>query len=161
MSAKKLAQIRDQIAALVAQRDEIAAAAIPRAEAEARFDHLIARVKDDAIMGLGPGSLRDGGSEREFSEWLARPGFVCEVFGAEIKAAMLARFDAAVGDGPAGLAVGERRKKLTALDGEIFGLERQEEELIEALEEQGHDIARRPDADPRAALGIGAPSEAA
>ena len=161
MSAKKLDGIRDQIAALVDRRAEVADAAVTREEATGHFDHLIARIQDDSIMGMGPGSLRDGGAEREFAEWLGRPGFLCEVFGDAIKAALLARFDAAVGDGPAGLAVGERRKKLTALDGEIFGLERQEEELIEVLEDQGHDIARRPNADPRAALGIGAPSEAA
>ena len=68
MSAKKLAQTRDQIAALVAQRDQLADAAITRAEAEARFDHLIARIQADSIMGLGPGNLREGGSEREFAE---------------------------------------------------------------------------------------------
>jgi len=161
MSTKKLAQIRDQIAALVDQRDEVDDAAITREEAEARFDHLICRVKDDAIMGLGPGSLRDGGSEREFSEWLARPGFLCELFATEIKSALLARFDAAVGDGPAGLPAVERRKRLTELDGEIFGLERQEESVIELLEADGADIQRRPDADPAAALGLAMPGEAA
>ena len=40
------------------------------------------------------------------------------------------------------------------LDGEIYALEQQEELLIEALEEQGHDIARRVSANPAAALGL-------
>ena len=159
MSTKKLDAIRAKIETLAAQRDETESAAITRGEAEAKFDHLIARVKNDAIMGLGPGSLREGGTERVFAEWLGRPGFLCEVFGAEIKAAMLARFDAEAGDST-GLAVGERREKLSALAGQIYELERAEESLIEVLEADGHDIARRPDADPRAALGIGA-SEAA
>ena len=55
----------------------------------------------------------------------------------------------------------ERRQRLVELNGEIFGLERQEEELIEALEEQGADIIRRPDADAHAALGLAMPGEAA
>ena len=154
MSAKKLDGIRDQIAALVDERADIADAAITREEAEARFDHLICRVKDDAIMGLGPGSLREGGTEREFAEWLRRPGFLCEVFGDSIKAALLARFDALVDDAPEGLAVGERRKRLTELDGEIYALETQEEAVIELLEADGVDIQRRPDASAAAALGL-------
>ncbi len=158
---KQLDAIRDKIATLAAQRDEIADAAIPRADAEARFDHLISRVKDDAIMGLGPGNLRDGGSEREFSEWLARPGFLCEVFGDSIKAALLARFDALVDDAPAGLPAVERRKRLTELDGKLYELERAEEDVIEQLEDQGVDVQRRPDASPAAALGLAPPREAA
>ena len=151
---KQLDGIRAKIAALVDERDEIADAAITRDEAARRFEHLIARVKDDAIMGLGPGSLRDGGTEREFAEWLRRPGFLCEVFGDSIKAALLARFDALVDDAPEGLAVGERRKRLTELDGKLYELERAEEDVIEQLEDQGVDVQRRPDADPRAALGL-------
>ncbi len=63
MTIKKLDSIRDQIAALVDERDETADAAITREEAAARFDHLIARVQADHIMGMGPGALRDGGAE--------------------------------------------------------------------------------------------------
>ena len=48
----------------------------------------------------------------------------------------------------------ERRKRLAELDGQIYQLEQEEERTIELLEEQGHDIARRPDADPAAALGL-------
>ena len=158
---KQLDTLRAKISVLVDERDQVTDAAITRKEAEARFDQLIARVQDDAIMGLGPGGLREGGTEREFAEWLARPGFLCEVFSTEIKAALLARFDAAVGDGPAGLPVAERRKRLAELDGEIYRLEQAEEAVIELLEEQGHDIARRPDAHAHAALGLAMPGEAA
>ena len=154
MITKKLAQMRDQIAAAVAERDDIADAAITREEAEVRFDHLIAQVQVDSIMGMGPGNLCEGGTEFEFAKWLARPGFLCEVFGDAIKAAMLARFDAAVSDAPEGLSMVERRKKLSALDGEIYRLEQAEEAVIETLEDAGTDVIRRPDANPAAALGL-------
>ncbi len=154
MSAKKLAQIRDQITALVDQRAEIADAAITRQEAAARFDHLIARIQDDAIKGMGPSSLRNGGDERTVGEWLGRPGFLCEVFPDQIKAALLARFDAEVGDAPEGLPSVERAKRLAALAGEIYELEQAEESIIEALEADGIDVQRRPDASPHAQLGL-------
>ncbi len=162
MSIKKLLALRDQIATLVDQRADIGAAAITRQEAAARFDHQITRVQTDHIHGMGPGGLAsNGGTERDFAGWLGRPGFLAEVFGAEIKEALLRRFDAEVGDGEPGLPVAERRAKLKKLDGQIYELERAEEELIEALEADGADIARRPDASPHAALGLAPPREAA
>ncbi len=153
MSAKKLATLRAEITTLLDQRADLEDAAITHDEAKARFEHLIARVQADSIKGMGPGSLREGGSEREFAEWLARPGFLCEVFASEIKKALLKRFDAESGE-TTGLPAGERRKKLAELGAKIYELECAEEVLIEALEADGADIARRPDADPNAQLGL-------
>ena len=161
MSAKKLDGIRDQITALVDERDATADAPLERAEAEAHVDAVLRAVQVHPILGPSPAGLRDGSFDTtELEKLLGKPGLLVELLREPLKAYLLQVFDAEAGDST-GLPAVERRKKLTALDGEIFGLERQEEELIEVLEDQGHDIARRPDADPRAALDIGAPSEAA
>ncbi len=155
MSAKKLAIIRDQIAALQDQRDETESAAIPREEAAARFDHLIAGVRDDWTHGSVPQGLADGSIvERTLAEWLGRPAAMCALFGDVIRDTLLKHYDDQTAGATPGLPMAERRQRLTELNGEIFGLERQEEELIEDLEAAGADIQRRPDADPRAALGL-------
>lgn len=156
MSIKKLDALRDQIADLQVQRDDVEAAPLTRDEASARFDHILARIQDDPITGNGPAGLAGGSfNEDELLRWLAAPGFLCETFATEIKAGLLRRFDAEVGDAKSGIAAAERRARLADLDAEIFRFEQVEEELIEALEAAGGDIARRPDADARAALGLG------
>ena len=161
MSAKKLDGIRDKIASLVDERDETESAAIPREEATAHFDRLIARVRDDWTNGSVPQGLADGSViERTLAEWLGRPAAMCALFGDEIRDNLLKHYDEQVGDTPQGLPVAERRKRLTALHADIYTLEQEEERTIEAMEADGADIQRRVDADPRAALGIGA-SEAA
>ncbi len=176
MSAKKLAQIRDKIASLIDERDAIEGAPVPRGEAEARLDHVIARVREDWANGSLPPDLTNGRvSEREVAEWLGRASpfngvvvgggggsaALCAMFPDVIKATLLTAYDQQVGDNPQGLPAVERRKKLTALAAEIYALEVEEEHVIEALEEQGHDIARRPNADAFAALGLAPRGEAA
>lgn len=55
------------------------------------------------------------------------------------------------------LSDADRAKKLAATHAEILEVERQEEALIEMAATQGHEVGRRPEADPRAVLGIDGP----
>jgi hypothetical protein len=161
MSIKKLSTLRDQITALVDQREEDADAPLDRAEIEAHIGAVLKAVEDHPILGPSPAGLRDGSfGGAELEKLLGKPGLLIALLREPLKAYLLGVFDAEAGDST-GLPSGERRKRLTELDGEIFGLERQEEELIELLEDQGHDIVRRVAADPAAALDFPMPGRAA
>ena len=161
MSTKKLTALRDQIAALVDERDDLKDAPLARDEGAARIDAVLNAIQTDPIHGSSPAGLSNGSFDiTEALKMLDKPASLIELLREPLKAYLLGVFDAAAGE-TTGLPAVERRAKLKELNAEIFGLERAEEELIEALEEQGHDIPRRPAADPRAALSLGAPSEAA
>lgn len=157
----KLAKIRAQIEALADKRGNIEDAPLTREEASARFDHLLDRIRSDPIFGLAPAGIAGGSfDEAELVQWLARPGFLCEVFGVEIKAALMTRFDAETSGTELGLPAAERRAKLQALDAELCKLEAAEENEIVKLLAEGVDIQRRPNADARHALGIAIPEAA-
>ena len=161
MSIKKLSALRDQITALAAERAEVADAPLDRAEAEAHVAEVLKAVQIHPILGPSPAGLRDGSfGTIEMEKLLGKPGFLIALFHDQIKTYLLGIFDAEAG-AATGLPMSERRKKLTELDGQIYGLEQIEEALIETLEAAGADIARRPDADPAAALGLAPPREAA
>ncbi|MCZ6858929.1 MAG: hypothetical protein O7I42_01380 [Alphaproteobacteria bacterium] len=154
MSAKKLDAIRDKIAALVGQRDEIADAPLQRGEAEVHIDGVLRAVHIHPILGPSPAGVRDGSFDTtELEKLLGKPGLLIKLLREPLKAYLLQVFDAEAGDAM-GLPSGERRKKLTELDGRLYQLEQEEERLIELLEDQGADVIRRPDANPAAALGL-------
>ncbi len=156
MSIKKLLALRDQIAALVDEREQIAEAPLARTEIEAHVDSVLNAILSHPSSGPSPTGLRDGSvSSSELAGELNKPGVLIALFRPQITEYLLGIFDAEVGDDAVGLPAGERRQRLTELNGQIYQLEQQEDLLIEVLEEQGHDIARRPDANPRAALGLG------
>ena len=161
-SQKELNTLRAKIATLADQRDQVGDAPIPRQEAETKFVHLIAGVRDDWKHGSMPAGLADGSViERTLAEWLGRPAAMCALFGDTIRDSLLKHYDELTAGATPGLPATERRQRLTELDGQIYQLEQQEELLIEALEEQGVDVIRRPDASPHAALGLAMPGEAA
>ncbi len=152
---KQLDGIRAKIATLADQRDQVGDAPIPRQEAETKFVHLIAGVRDDWKHGSMPAGLADGSViERTLAEWLGRPAAMCALFGDTIRDSLLKAYDELTAGATPGLPAAERRTRRAALDAEIYALEREEESVIELLEAEGVDIQRRPDADPRAALGL-------
>ena len=161
MTAKKLDQIRGQITALVDQRADIADAPMARDEVGAHLDAVLGAVESHPILGPSPAGLYDGSfGTTELEKLLRKPGVLIALLREPLKAYLLQVFDAEAGDAT-GLPLAQRRKKLSALDGEIYELERSEEIHIESLEAAGTDVLRRPDADPRAALGLGLRGEAA
>ena len=151
---ERLDAIRAKITALVDQRAEVADAPLERAEAEAHVDAVMRAVESHPILGPSPAGVCDGSfNTAELEKLLGKPGFLIALFHDQIKEYLLGVFDAEAGDAT-GLPAAERRKKLSALDGEIYELEQAEEAVIEALEADGADIQRRVAADPRAALGL-------
>ena len=161
MSAKKLNQIREQIATLVDERDATADAPLARDEAEAHVDAVLRAVETHPVLGPSPAGLRDGSFDTtELEKLLGKPGLLIELLREPLKAYLLQVFDAEAGDAT-GLPKSERRARLAELDGEIYRLEQAEESLIETLEDQGVDVIRRGAANPHAALGLAPPREAA
>jgi len=85
-------------------------------------------------------------------------GLLAALLGPEELAAQLGRHIPA---GLGGLPAAERAERLAAIEAELFEAECAEEQLIEASEAAGVPIARRPDADPRAVLGMHEPRDEA
>ena len=168
MSIKKLATLRDQIAALVDERADLENAPIPRQEAEANIAALIDAPYSDTLhkgridLDPAPAGLLDGSfSSSSLLEMFERPGMFRALFPDAVSKYLLSIYDKEIGDRKPGLPMAERRQRLTELDGEIYALETQEEAVIELLEADGVDIQRRPDASAAAALGLAMPGEAA
>lgn len=76
---------------------------------------------------------------------------LASVLGAEALTAALWRHLAGSENGP---TADERAQRTANLDAEIFELELQDETLVLASETAGRPIPRRPDADPRAVIGL-------
>jgi hypothetical protein len=74
------------------------------------------------------------------------PEALCEALERELAAAQPARTDA--------MSSGERMQRTAELDVQLLALERREEALITAAQEQGLVIERRPDASPLAVLNV-------
>lgn len=168
MSIKKLDTLRAEIAVLVDERAEVERAPIPRDETVAKIAALIAAPysghlhKGRIDLDPSPRGLVDGSfNSSSLLEMFERPGMFRALFPDAVSEYLLSIYDKEIGDRKPGLPMAERRQRLTELDGQIYQLEQEEEHLIEALEEQGADIARRPDASPHAALGLAMPGEAA
>ena len=131
-------------------------------EAEAMIDRQLNWVQGHPILAYAPAGLAGGSFDAdELVKWLSKSGFLVETFRDQIRARLLHLFDEEVADAKPGLPAAERRKRLAELDGEILELGKAEEVLIERLEAEGVDVVRRPEADPRIALGIEIPRTAA
>jgi len=163
----KLAELRQEIAARKRALAETEAAALPieaameRAQrwvmeqaAAYRFDGAIAFLQPDASLSnvfLIPPNPNI--AQVTAAHCATNPAGVLAV----IEAALLdAQQKAALV-----LTAAERDERLQSLSDEIFRLEVAEEEIIVAAEAAGFEIARRPDAAPRAVLAVPDAAEAA
>jgi len=84
-----------------------------------------------------------GRSSLPYIAWLHEPAFVAAL---EKEIDLLAL--------PPGMPAEKKEKELAAINASLLQLERHEERLVTLAEEQGMDVLRRPDADPRAVLSI-------
>lgn len=151
----KLAKIRGRIEELTDEREEIAAAPIPRDEAAARIAGVIAAPFNDQILSPEPAGLLDGSfGEAGLKEMLSRPALLVAAFPAQITKYLLEVYDRQRGDATPGLSAGERRKSLVEIAARIFELEAEEELVIERMEAEGTFILRRAEANPVAQLGL-------
>jgi hypothetical protein len=143
---KRVAELRDQIAALKNQRREVSAAPAANAEVKAALDDFIkrraaeyrvSRITDPLASRARIGSLGVENIE----------AFAAFFFGDAIRDALLAQVDT----GP-GLSREDQAARLAKIDDELFAAECAEEQTIVDAEDEGRTIERRGDADPRAVL---------
>lgn len=143
---KHVAELREQIAALKDQRQEVSAAPAADAEIKAALDDFIqrraaeyrvSRITDPLARRGRIGSLGVDNIEQ----------FAAFFFGDTIRDALLAQVD--TGDG---LSRVDRAAQLAKIDTELFAAECAEEQTIAQAEDEGRTIERRADADPRAVL---------
>jgi hypothetical protein len=153
---EQLAAVRRKILEAGAAMHEIESAPVPSSEAKAMARRQIeARAAAPSIGWLLDGAKvfewpDDPDSERHEPDVL---GLLCWVHGPAMIAKAEAEIDQLADDENA-LTDAERAKRLAAVKAERLELERREEAVIETI---GGGIARRPEMDPRAILGIEGP----
>jgi hypothetical protein len=165
----KIAKGETITAAAVRVRERIAALALERRKAD-RAALTLAELREQAAAHVA--QLRERGKPRvTFGH--GQPFNI--IFDAQVEGAWTARQDLAAAlayldpvsllqrliediealpKPPLALTAKARAEKLAALDAELLILEREDEILVEVSEEEGPIVQRRPDADPRAILGL-------
>ncbi|HVQ69768.1 MAG TPA: hypothetical protein VMT08_19930 [Bradyrhizobium sp.] len=152
-------RIRLKISTLSSERSRVAACSVPMADlkkaAEQHVAELCKRGKPKIAFGHGRDFrvIFDATIDGQFSvrhdigaalAWLDRKTFLQRLV-EEIEALPKPAL---------ALSAKERADRLAALDAELLALEFEEEACIEASEVEGPVLQRRPDADPRAVLGV-------
>ena len=156
-------RIRGEIRKLNRERENVLAAPLPLKEAEERLGAWIDQQTDLAALPFRLAAFTEPEPAKErplhVDETGGRGGGVdlapvlAALFGDTIKERLAAALKT-MPDYEPGLPLAERPKKAAELDNQILELERQEEAIITQAETNGIRIARRPDADPRAVLGV-------
>lgn len=156
---RRVAVIRDEIAALKRARAEVGDSPLSREELVARAkEHVLARAAQGVPYGLhtvipGEPRLRSDRGRSFKNEVEALFSFMCWFRQSDVVEKLTADIDAAL-EGKDTLTSVERNARLAELDVEILTAERDEEATICAALAQGHNVTRRRDADPRAVLGL-------
>jgi hypothetical protein len=145
----EIVRLRQQIDTLKDEREHIIRAPLPREELRARATAAVDALAESGVPKLDVERGRFG------IKWIPDGASLMHVVAfivahdrANVLAALHRAIDIATAGEP-GIADADRARKLADLDRRILELERREEAAIEATPE----IARRPDADPRAVLG--------
>ena len=153
-------ETRTSLADLKAQRQAIAIAMPPQAEAEAFVDRFVDEVA--AKRPFEPSWLASPNAQTfglmqtllESDRQLGQAPLFFMLMGDTIRAALKAEVAKFYQGKTPGLSAAERAAKLDQLDAEIFEREVEEEKLISEAEDAGLQVDRRPDADPVAVLGL-------
>lgn len=138
-----VADIRERIDALKAERQTLQARPASSAEVEASIDHYLARHADAYRTRFQVERLKQRASLETLGD--KDDAFFCFYFGDAIKAALMAE----VADG---MDSSDRAAERKRIDDALLEAERDEEKTITEAEQRGHHITRRADADPRAVL---------
>ena len=158
-----IADIRTAIAALQSEREATRSAAVPPDEALAvlqEFTGLWARAGEAAGISLDHMIQAATTGRRPGIELYqtATVGSVLAVLAPLLRGPIAAGIEQALNEAyrdlTPGLPAADRQRRLAEIDGELLKLARLEEQAIEAAAEGGLAIDRRPDADPRAVLGV-------
>ncbi len=155
---KQLAEMREQIAELQAERTEVQSALVPRDEALSLLERTIGHYS--ALAPHHPEALlRPGASPTElFMILKASPNDFASYFCSIVPDLVRSRFTEAIDElleqRPPGLPVDERPAAIAKLDAAIRELELTEESLIADAGDAGIELDRRGDADPAVVLDV-------
>jgi hypothetical protein len=151
--ATLLGNARDAIAEKRKQLALIKAAPLPKGDKMAAIEQHVLRlasqakpqifVRDQGVKINWRGDMVVAEDVAALLCWM-EPALMCEALCREI--------DAQSGDGA--LSAADRVKSIFSISAELLDLERHEESLICFAADDGQEILRRPDADPRAVLGV-------
>lgn len=152
--------VREAIRQLDAERQAVASAPVPLAEAVEAVEQTVDRIAAHGIYTTADGILlaAQGGRPATFDlhslNSAAAVGFLVQCLRAPLRAALVAKLEDDYRDLQPGLPADARTEKLAQLDRELLELGHQEEQLITELAGLGIEVSRRGDADPRAVLGL-------
>lgn len=164
-SADRLAEVRDRIADLEHERDQLNKAPCTRDEALTALDSWIAGraaefEKDTGVNGLLRGDpnvqlhvVSFGSGEKSWTPAL------CALMPDAVRSHFAGRIDAALAD-KTPMTPAQRQQRKADIDGELYELNAEEERLVQIMHGNGEGVTRRGDADPRAVLGLDAPPAA-
>ncbi|SFZ82900.1 hypothetical protein SAMN02983003_1339 [Devosia enhydra] len=146
-----LSELRDLIAALTAERKRIERAPMSASEAKARIRPWVKMMADRVrLVGAIHHGVAIDLASAEPDPTLAylcflNPDAVVRRLEQEVDAQLQGRFT---------LGELDKARKLKELDGQLLNAERREEALIMIMAEVGTVVLRRPNADPKAVLGL-------
>lgn len=144
-------QIRAKIADLKQQRRDVGNAPVSRDEAEAAIDRYLDEVAATYRDGRVLHGLITRGVVENFEASERPEAFAAFMFPDVIKRQLMAEIDQHLENG---LTRGERNSELSDIDRKLAAAEREEENTIREAENDGLDITRRSDADPRVVLDL-------
>lgn len=165
---KKLDALREQLLELKAERSQLEAAPVPRAEALEKLHTWLETERTRFHRGFNVRPFLDAKSDStrfhlvlpKLTDGVTEADLICSAvatLGADaLETVLTERLDAELAKQPPGLPQAERVKRLAAIDAELVQLERGEEQLIRESETAGLEIDRRSDADVRVVLGLDA-----
>jgi len=142
-------RVREQIAALTSEKQKVIRASPPRDILHAMVREYVLTLAQQARPSI---SYDDRGVRVNFADHLpvamlawVDPDRLIKRLCAEIDALPKTELS---------LNLLQKNERLAEIKAKLFGLERQEEALIDLASEDGQEIARRPNADPTAVLGV-------
>jgi hypothetical protein len=154
-----VADVRNAIQRLKAERESIRSAPVPVSEAlgtvEATADHL-AGSAHHILAGLVADAARGQPSRIDLHILHKNElvGLVATILATDVRRGLAGAVEEHYQTVEPGLAADDRARRLAEIDAELQRLEVEEEGLIVGLAEAGVHIERRPDASPAAILGV-------
>jgi hypothetical protein len=152
-------RIRAKISALTVERQKVASAALAVADAKLQAAEYVAKLVERGAPKIVYGHDRD--FRAQFSALIDNAYTTQQDIGAHLAwldpSSFLARLCAQIDAAPKPLfaiSAKQRAERLVTLDAELLALEFDEEAIITKSESEGPILERRPQADPRAILGV-------
>jgi hypothetical protein len=155
--AQAIGSVRAEIAALKQQMVAVRSAPLKRSSQQEAINAYLARLSQQARPKIGfdvRGNARVSWTEDLVTSKDDLLGLLAFMFGPEQLAAAFARELEQEPERADAVTPIERDKRIAELSASLLSLERREEALLDRAANDGLDVLRRPDADPRAVLNV-------